>query len=126
MIHELETAADEQLAMIAASAKEFAESYIRPHVMEWDEHQYFPAGLFNRLGEQGFMGILVPEVYGGSGLDYQAYITVVDEIAQICGSIGLSVAAHNSLCTNHILTFGNEMQKSKYLPLLARGGRKGT
>lgn len=121
MINELDTAADEQLTMIAASAKEFAESYIRPHVMEWDEHQYFPAGLFNRLGEQGFMGILVPEAYGGSGLDYQAYITVVDEIAQVCGSIGLSVAAHNSLCTNHILTFGNEAQKAKYLPMLASG-----
>lgn len=119
-MNELEMA-DEQLAMIAASAKEFAEAYIRPHVMEWDESQHFPAELFRKLGEHGFMGILVPEAYGGSGLDYQAYISVVDEIAQVCGSIGLSVAAHNSLCTNHLLTFGNEEQKSKYLPKLASG-----
>lgn len=120
-MNELEIAADEQLAMIAASAKEFAETYIRPHVMEWDEQQHFPAELFRQMGGHGFMGILVPEQYGGSGLDYQAYIAVVDEIAQVCGSIGLSLAAHNSLCTNHILTFGNEIQKAKYLPKLASG-----
>lgn len=120
-MNQTEIMADEQLELIRQSAREFAGQYIRPYVMEWDEEQKFPVELFHRLGEQGFMGILVPEVYGGSGLDYQAYITVIDEIAQVCGSIGLSVAAHNSLCTNHILLFGNEEQKSKYLPHLASG-----
>ena len=89
--------------------------------MEWDEAQYFPIDLFHRMGEQGFLGVLVPEQYGGAGLGYQEYITIIDEIARVCGSIGLSVAAHNSLCTNHILMFGNEDQKQKYLPLLASG-----
>lgn len=89
--------------------------------MEWDEAQYFPMDLFHRMGEQGFLGVLVPEQYGGAGLGYQEYITIIDEIARVCGSIGLSVAAHNSLCTNHILMFGNEDQKQKYLPLLASG-----
>lgn len=116
-----DTTAGEQLAMIKQSAKEFAEQYIRPHIMDWDERQYFPADLFHQLGEYGFMGILVPEQYGGSGLDYQTYVTVIDEISQVCGSIGLSLAAHNSLCTNHILMFGNEEQKHKYLPKLASG-----
>ena len=112
---------DEQLELIKQSAKEFAETFIRPYVMEWDEQQLFPVELFRKLGEYGFMGVLVPEIYGGSGLDYQAYITILDEISQVCGSIGLSVAAHNSLCTNHILMFGNDEQKAKYLPSLASG-----
>ncbi len=112
---------DEQLEMIRQSAKDFAESYIRPHLMDWDEKQIFPVELFHKMGEYGFMGILVPEMYGGSGLGYQEYITILDEISKVCGSIGLSVAAHNSLCTNHILTFGNEEQKQKYLPKLASG-----
>ena len=112
---------NEELALIQASAREFAETYIRPHIMEWDEAQVFPVELFKKLGEQGFMGILVPEVYGGSGLGYQEYITILDEISQVCGSIGLSVAAHNSLCTNHILSFANEDQKAYYLPKLASG-----
>lgn len=112
---------DEQLEMIRQSAKDFAENYIRPHLMEWDEAQIFPVELFHKMGEYGFMGILVPEMYGGSGLGYQEYITILDEISKVCGSIGLSVAAHNSLCTNHILTFGNEEQKQKYLPKLASG-----
>lgn len=118
-VFELDT--DEQLEMIRQSAKDFAENYIRPHVMEWDETQEFPVELFHKMGEFGFMGVLVPENYGGSGLGYQEYITIVDEISQVCGSIGLSVAAHNSLCTNHILTFANEVQKQKYLPKLASG-----
>jgi alkylation response protein AidB-like acyl-CoA dehydrogenase len=117
----IETEIDEQLELIRHSAKEFAETNIRPHVMEWDEAQIFPVDLFHKMGEHGFMGVLVPEAYGGSGLDYQAYITIIDEISQVCGSIGLSIAAHNSLCTNHLLTFGNEAQKKKYLPLLASG-----
>ncbi len=111
----------EEMELIRASAREFAENYIRPHVMEWDEAQTFPLDVFKKLGEHGFMGILVPETYGGSGLGYQEYITILDEISQVCGSIGLSVAAHNSLCTNHILSFANEDQKRFYLPKLASG-----
>lgn len=107
--------------MIRQMAKDFAEKHIRPYVMEWDETQHFPVDLFRRMGEQGFMGILVPEEYGGSGLGYFEYAAVVDEIAQVCGSIGLSTAAHNSLCTGHILYFANEDQKKKYLPKLASG-----
>ena len=109
----------ETLELIRQSAKDFAESKIRPHVMEWDESQHFPVDVFKELGQLGFMGILVPEEYGGAGMGYQEYITVIDEIAQVCGSIGLSVAAHNSLCTGHILQFGTEAQKAKWLPKLA-------
>ncbi len=109
----------ENLKLIETSARDFAEQHIRPHVMEWDESQHFPVDLFKKMGDQGFMGVLVPEEYGGSGLGYQEYITVITEIAKVCGSIGLSLAAHNSLCTNHILMFGNEEQKKKYLPKLA-------
>ncbi|MFT6879483.1 MAG: alkylation response protein AidB-like acyl-CoA dehydrogenase [Psychromonas sp.] len=111
----------EQLQLIKESSKNFAETYIRPHVMEWDESQIFPIEVFKKLGEYGLMGVLVPEIYGGSGLGYQEYVTIVDEISQVCGSIGLSVAAHNSLCTNHILSFANEDQKKFYLPKLASG-----
>jgi alkylation response protein AidB-like acyl-CoA dehydrogenase len=112
---------DQDMNLIRQSAKDFAETHIRPMVMVWDEDQTFPLDLFKKLGEQGFMGILVPERYQGSGLGYQEYITILDEISKVCGSIGLSVAAHNSLCTNHILSFANESQKQKYLPKLATG-----
>ncbi len=105
--------------MVAASAKEFAEMHIRPYVMEWDESQTFPVEVFKKAGEMGFMGVLVPEQYGGSGLGYHEYIAIIEEISKVDPSIGLSVAAHNSLCTNHILSFGNEEQKSKWLPKLA-------
>lgn len=117
----ISTEASDNLQLIRQSARDFAETYIRPHVMEWDEAQHFPMDLFHQMGEHGFLGVLVPEIYGGAGLGYQEYITVIEEIAKVCGSIGLSVAAHNSLCTNHILTFGNEEIKQKYLPLLATG-----
>jgi alkylation response protein AidB-like acyl-CoA dehydrogenase len=110
---------NETQSMIAQSIKDFAEKNIRPNIMEWDEAQIFPVPLFKKLGEMGFMGVLVPEEYGGSGLGYHEYITVVEEISKVDPSIGLSVAAHNSLCTNHILTFGNEEQKKKWLPKLA-------
>ncbi|SHH80486.1 acyl-CoA dehydrogenase family protein [Flavobacterium defluvii] len=110
---------NEMQSMIAQSIKDFAEKNIKPYIMEWDEAQIFPIDLFKKLGEMGFMGVLVPEEYGGSGLGYHEYITVVEEISKVDPSIGLSVAAHNSLCTNHILTFGNEDQKKKYLPKLA-------
>ncbi len=111
----------ENLQMIKESARDFAEAYIRPHIMEWDEAQVFPIDVFHKLGEHGFMGVLVPEEYGGSGLKYCDYVTIIDEISKVDGSIGLSVAAHNSLCTNHLLMFGNEEQKRKYLPGLASG-----
>lgn len=110
---------NETQLMIAQSIKDFAEKNMRPNIMEWDESQIFPIPLFKKLGEMGFMGVLVPEEYGGSGLGYHEYITVVEEISKVDPSIGLSVAAHNSLCTNHILTFGNEEQKKKWLPKLA-------
>ena len=111
----------ENMAFIRQSASDFAETHIRPFVMEWDEAQIFPADMMRKMGELGFLGVLVPEEYGGAGLEYQAYITIIEEVAKVCGSIGLSVAAHNSLCTNHILTFGYEEQKHRWLPKLATG-----
>jgi alkylation response protein AidB-like acyl-CoA dehydrogenase len=110
---------DEITEQVAQTAKDFANQYIRPHVMEWDEAQTFPVEIFKELGKLGMMGILVPEAYGGAGLSYFEYNAVVQEISKVCGSIGLSVAAHNSLCTNHILTFGTESQKQQWLPRLA-------
>jgi alkylation response protein AidB-like acyl-CoA dehydrogenase len=104
---------------VAATAKNFAEQYIRPHVMEWDEAQIFPEALFREMGKLGLMGVLVPAEYGGAGLGYFEYNAIIQEIAKVCGSIGLSVAAHNSLCTNHILSFGNDEQKKRWLPKLA-------
>jgi alkylation response protein AidB-like acyl-CoA dehydrogenase len=109
----------ENQKMIQQMVRDFAEKEIRPKLMEWDEAQYFPVELFKKMGNLGLMGVLVPEQYGGSGLGYFEYITIVSEIAQVCGSIGLSVAAHNSLCTGHILYHGSEAQKQKYLPKLA-------
>ena len=105
--------------MIEQMVRDFAEKEIRPNVMKWDESQHFPVDLFKKMGELGMMGVFVPEEYNGAGLGYFEYVTIVKEVARVCGSIGLSVAAHNSLCTNHILMFGNEEQKKKYLPKLA-------
>ncbi|MFK8272811.1 acyl-CoA dehydrogenase family protein [Capnocytophaga canimorsus] len=107
--------------MVAESARDFAEKYIRPYIMQWDEAQEFPVDVFRKAGEMGFMGVLVPEMYGGSNLGYHEYIAIIEEISKVDPSIGLSIAAHNSLCTNHILSFGNESQKSKWLPKLASG-----
>ncbi|PSK92002.1 acyl-CoA dehydrogenase family protein [Taibaiella chishuiensis] len=109
----------ETQVQITEMIRDFANKHIRPDMMEWDESQTFPVELFRKMGELGLMGVLVPTEYGGSGLSYFEYVTVVSEIAKVCGSIGLSVAAHNSLCTGHILYFGNEEQKKKYLPKLA-------
>lgn len=109
----------EMIAEVAQSAKAFGEKYIRPNIMLWDESQEFPVEVFKGLGELGLMGVLVPEVYGGAGLGYHEYVAAIVEISRIDPSIGLSVAAHNSLCTGHILQFGNEAQKSTYLPKLA-------
>jgi alkylation response protein AidB-like acyl-CoA dehydrogenase len=111
----------ENQQMIAEMLKSFGEQNIRPDMMDWDEKQTFPVELFRKLGELGCMGVLVPEKYGGAGFGYSEYVTTIVEISKICGSIGLSVAAHNSLCTNHILMFGNDDQKDKYLPKLASG-----
>ncbi len=107
--------------MITDSAKEFAEQNILPHVMEWDEAQYFPKDLMHKAGEFGFLGVFVPEEYGGAGLGYNEYVNIIVEISKKCSSIGLSVAAHNSLCTGHIYYYGGEALKQKYLPDLATG-----
>ena len=111
--------------LVAESARDFANQFIRPNVMKWDESQFFPKELFKKAGEFGFMGILVPERLGGSGLGYQEYVTIIEEISKVDPSIGLSVAAHNSLCTDHILSFGNDNQKNKWIPKLASGQHLG-
>src|SRR5881394_1047962 len=111
---------DEQL-QIKYSVREFAESEIKPHVMEWDEEQHFPEELRPKLAELGLLGVLFPEQYGGAGMGYVEYATIIEEIGRVCGSVALTVAAHNSLCSNHIYTFGNEAQKQRYLVPLARG-----
>lgn len=109
----------ENQEIIKKMVSDFAERNIRQNVMEWDEAQHFPIEIFKQLGELGLMGVLVPESYGGSGLGYQEYVDVIVEISKVCGSIGLSLAAHNSLCTGHILAFANEEQKLRWLPKLA-------
>jgi len=111
----------ENQKMIAQMVRDFGEREIRPHFMDWDESQHFPVDTMKKMGELGLLGVFVPEEYGGSGFGYYEYYTAVSEIAKICGSIGLSVAAHNSLCTGHILAFGSEEQKKKWLPKLATG-----
>jgi alkylation response protein AidB-like acyl-CoA dehydrogenase len=111
----------EMQSQITDMIRDFAEKNIRPKMMEWDESQEFPVEVFRKLGDLGLMGVLIPTEYGGSGLNYFEYITIVSEIAKVCGSIGLSVAAHNSLCTNHIFKFGSEEIKRKYIPKLASG-----
>jgi alkylation response protein AidB-like acyl-CoA dehydrogenase len=110
---------NENQKLIAQTVRDFADKHIRPKMMEWDESQEFPVAVFKKLGELGLMGVLVPAEYGGAGLGYFEYATAISELARVCGSIGLSMAAHNSLCTGHILQFGNEAQKQKYLPKLA-------
>lgn len=109
----------ESQELIAQTVRDFAEKHIRPNLMDWDESQRFPIEIFKKLGELGLMGVLVREKYHGAGLSYFEYVTAIQELARVCGSVGLSMAAHNSLCTGHIMTFGNEEQKEKYLPKLA-------
>jgi len=111
----------EEQQHIAQAVRDFNNQHIKPFYKEWDEKQIFPINVFKKLGELGFMGIVIPEEYGGSALSYQDYVTIVDELSQLDPSIGLSVAAHNSLCTNHIYEFGNEYQRNKWLPKLASG-----
>jgi alkylation response protein AidB-like acyl-CoA dehydrogenase len=110
---------------VALAAREFAQQHIKPHVMTWDESQEFPRHVFEEMGKLGLMGVIIPEEYGGAGLGYFEYNAIIQEVSKVCGSIGLSLAAHNSLCTNHIYTFGNETQRRKYLPKLATGQHLG-
>jgi alkylation response protein AidB-like acyl-CoA dehydrogenase len=116
----------EEQQQVKRSVREFAEAEIKPHVMEWDEAQRLPREIFTKMGELGLMGVLFPEEYGGAGMGYVEYATVIEEIARVDGSIGLSVAAHNSLCTNHIFQYGGEAQRKKYVTPLARGERLGS
>lgn len=109
----------ESVQMVRQTVRDFAEKNIRPFLMDWDESQTFPVHIFKALGELGLMGVLVPEKYNGSGLTYFEYAAGIEELAKVCGSVGLSMAAHNSLCTGHILAFGNEEQKMRWLPKLA-------
>lgn len=111
----------EDQLMIQQMTQDFAKKAILPNINVWDEKQYFPIELFKKAGKQGLMGVLVPEKFGGSGLGYEEYILVIKEISKVCGAIGLSLAAHNSLCVNHLLKFGNDNQKNKWLPRLSSG-----
>jgi alkylation response protein AidB-like acyl-CoA dehydrogenase len=115
----------QEQTQLRKAVREFAEGEIRPHVMEWDETSHFPAEILPKLGEMGLMGVIFPEEYGGAGLGYVEYATVIEELARVDGSVGLFVAAHNSLCSNHIYKFGCEEQKRKYLTPLARGEKLG-
>ena len=115
----------EEQKQLRKSVREFAEGEIAPHVMEWDEVSHFPTEILPKLGEMGLMGVIFPEDYGGAGLGYIEYVTVIEELARVDGSVGLFVAAHNSLCSNHIYKFGTEAQKKKYLVPLAQGKKLG-
>jgi alkylation response protein AidB-like acyl-CoA dehydrogenase len=112
---------EELTEQVAHTARDFASRHIKPKVMDWDESQEFPLQLFREMGKLGMMGVMVPEEYGGAGLGYTEYVAIIQEIAKVCGSIGLSIAAHNSLCIGHILSFGSKEQKQKWLPKLATG-----
>ncbi len=111
----------EEQKILKKMVRDFAEKEIRPHVLEWDEKQIFPKDLFHKMGELGFLGVVIPEEYGGAGYGYVEYALIVEEISRVDGSIGLGVAAHNSLCTSHIYMFGNEEQKKRFLVPLAKG-----
>ena len=111
----------DSLRMVADSARDFAEKYLRPHVMEWDEAQHFPVDAMRIAGQLGFLGVIIPTEYGGAGMSYHEYISIIEQISIVDPSIGLSVAAHNSLCANHIYLFGSEEQRCKWLPKLTSG-----
>ena len=117
----MEAVATENQTMIAQMVRDFGAQHIKPNMMKWDESQEFPIEVFRKLGELGLMGVLVPQQYGGAGFGYMEYVTAIAELSKIDGSIGLSMAAHNSLCTGHILQHASEEQKQKYLPKLASG-----
>ena len=111
--------------MVYEAARDFATQFIKPNIMEWDEAQYFPSEIFQKAGALGFMGMLIPESYGGSGMGYHEYVTLIETISIVDPSIGLSIAAHNSLCVNHIYKFGTEDQRLKWLPKLCQGSAIG-
>src|SRR4030095_15049773 len=111
----------EEQQQIKSSVREFAESEIAPHVMEWDESQHFPIELQPKMAELGFLGVLFPEEYGGAGMGYVEYATIIEELSRVDVSVGIAVAAHNSLCSNHIYKYGSEEQKQKFLTPLAAG-----
>lgn len=119
MQHQYDVDTQENREMVRQMVKDFADREIRPHVMDWDERQHFPIETFKQMGELGIMGVLIPEEYGGAGLGYHEYVDIIVEVARVCGSVGLSLAAHNSLCSGHIMLFGNEEQKQRWLPKLA-------
>jgi alkylation response protein AidB-like acyl-CoA dehydrogenase len=123
MEYELQTQikASETQRMVNEAARDFAVQYIKPNIIQWDETQFFPKEIFENAGDLGFMGMLIPEIYGGSGMGYHEYVTLIETISIIDPSIGLSIAAHNSLCVNHIYEFGNEEQRLKWLPDLCSG-----
>ena len=112
---------NEEQLQIKHSVREFAESEIAPHALEWDETQHFPEELRPKLAELGLLGVLFPEEYGGAAMGYIEYATIIEELGRVCGAVGLSVAAHNSLCSNHLYMFGTEEQKQRYLVPLANG-----
>ncbi|MFL6254469.1 MAG: acyl-CoA dehydrogenase family protein, partial [Pyrinomonadaceae bacterium] len=116
---------NEEQLQVKMSVREFAEGEIAPHVREWDESQHFPSELMPKLAAQGFMGVIFPEEYGGAGMGYVEYVAIIEELSRVDGSVGISVAAHNSLCSNHLYLFGTEEQKRKYLVPLASGERLG-
>src|SRR5262252_66489 len=115
----------EELLEIKRIARDFSEKEIRPHVLEWDENQIFPRDTLKKLAELGFLGVLIPTEYGGAGLGYLEYVTIIEELSRIDGSVGISVAAHNSLCTGHIFTFGTESQRRRFVGALAKGEKLG-
>src|SRR5262245_54392840 len=121
----MEFSFSEELLEIKRIVRDFAEKEIRPHVMEWDEQQIFPRDILKQLAELGFLGVLIPTEYGGAGLGYVEYVTIVEELSRVDGSIGISVAAHNSLCTGHIYNFGTEEQRQKFVVPLAKGEKLG-
>jgi alkylation response protein AidB-like acyl-CoA dehydrogenase len=121
----MEFSLSEELLEIKRIVREFAEKEIRPHVMEWDEKQIFPIDVLKQLGQLGFLGVLIPTEYGGAGLGYTDYVTIVEELSRVDGSIGISVAAHNSLCTGHIFSFGTEDQRRRFVVPLAKGEKIG-
>ena len=121
----MEFSFSEELLEIKRIVREFAEKEIRPHVMEWDEKQTFPIDVLKKLGQLGFLGVFIPTEYGGAGLGYTEYVTIVEELSRVDGSIGISVAAHNSLCTGHIYTCGTEDQRRRFVGPLAKGEKIG-
>jgi alkylation response protein AidB-like acyl-CoA dehydrogenase len=121
----MEFSFSEELLEIKRIAREFAEKEIRPHVMEWDEKQIFPIDVLKQLAELGFLGVLIPTEYGGAGLGYTEYVAIVEELSRVDGSVGISVAAHNSLCTGHIFQAGNEEQRRRFVVPLAKGEKIG-